>query len=517
MIMSLTGLLHRWALKQTRARPAALFVPPLVLLSGGLGWAVFLREAGWSAGRFFEMLAAPEHDYTRAYPGFEWANAVTALFVTQRSILLGVAVALVVWTLWWDASKREGGRGKEEGEGAAEHESRGVGKKKVKGKAARRALTKREVGDEEAAADNSLAFARSPFRLKPMIAAGVVAGLLPLVHAHSFVVMMLMGACMALAQGVAVLLSKGEEVNVEARQSETPLWAGVWAVWRPWVLFALAATLLALPQMYFATRDSAVRAGQFFGWEFGWAHGQTNVVWFWIKNTAVFIPLLLVALAWKGAGVSKRLLFFYLPFVLCFVVPNVYKLSPWVWDNIKVLLYWWIASAPLVALVLARLYRRGGAWRAAAVVLLLMQTAAGGLDVWRAASGAVERRSFDPDGVAFAEVVKQQTDPRSLILHAPTYNDPVYLTGRRTYLGYPGHVWSHGIDYTQREAELKRIYAGAADADALLQRAGVEYVVVGPLEREEMRKYGLALNESFFARYRKVGEAGAYRLYKTKP
>jgi hypothetical protein len=152
-----------------------------------------------------------------------------------------------------------------------------------------------------------------------------------------------------------------------------------------------------------------------------------------------------------------------------------------------------------------------------AVVLLLMQTAAGGLDVWRAASGAVERRSFDLAGVAFAEVVKRETSPRALILHAPTYNDPVYLTGRRTFLGYPGHVWSHGIDYGPREAELKRIYTGSADAPTLIERAGIEYVVVGPLEREELRKTGLIVNESFFARYRKVGEAGGYRLYKTKP
>ena len=516
MIMSLVGLLHRWALKLTRDRLAALVTPPLVLLSGGLGWLVFLREAASSGRGVFAMLGELPHDYTRAYPGFEWGNAVTALFVTQRSILLGVAVALVVWTLWWDASKKSVGSrqtaaGSEE-DAAAEHEGRRVGKKKGKGKAARGSSAKVESADEEAAADNSFAFCLSPFASRPMVAAGVVAGLLPLVHAHSFAVMMLMGACVALAQGLAVLFSKAgefEEVSTGRR---------VWAVWRPWLLFALVASALALPQMFYATRDSAVRAGQFFGWEFGWAHGETNVVWFWIKNTAVFIPLLVAALAWRGAGVSRRLLFFYLPFVLCFVVPNVYRFAPWVWDNIKVLLYWWIASAPLVALLLARLWRRKGFWRAAAVSLLLMQTAAGGLDVWRAASGAVERRSYDPDAVAFAEVIKQQTGPRSLILHAPTYNDPVYLTGRRTFLGYPGHVWSHGIDYGPRQAELKRIYSGAADAGAIIRQEGIEYVVVGPLERDpELRKNGLFINESFLNRYRKVGEAGAYSLYKTEP
>lgn len=509
MIMALVGLLHRWALKQTRERTAALIVPALVLLSGGFGWLVFLREAASSGQGVFAMLGALPHDYTRAYPGFEWGNAVTALFVTQRSILLGVAVALVVWTLWWQAS--EGPAGSVE-EGAAEVEGRRAGKRKAKGKGRQVAPPKGAVEDEEAAADGSYAFLLAPFALRQMLAAGVVAGLLPLVHAHSFAVMMLMGACMAVAQGAAVLFSKSEEARTEA-----PAWKRVWAVWRPWLLFAVVASVLALPQMFYATRDSAVRAEEFFGWEFGWAHGQTNVVWFWIKNTAVFIPLLVVALVWRGAGVSRRLLFFYLPFLLCFVVPNVYRLAPWVWDNIKILLYWWIASAPLLALVLVRLWRRGGAWRVAAVGLLLMQTAAGGLDVWRAASGAVERRSFERDGVAFAEVVKQQTDPRSLILHAPTYNDPVYLTGRRTFLGYPGHVWSHGIDYARREAALVRIYTGSADAPALIERAGIEYVVVGPLEREEMNQRHLTLNDSFFARYRKVGEAGAYRLYKTKP
>jgi hypothetical protein len=277
--------------------------------------------------------------------------------------------------------------------------------------------------------------------------------------------------------------------------------------------------LLALPQMFWATRETAARAGQFFGWEFGWAHGEENVMWFWIKNTGVFIPLLVAALVWRGRAplVSKRLLFFFLPFVLCFVVPNVYKLSPWVWDNIKILFYWWLASAPLVALVLARLWRRGAGARVLAACLLVAQTAAGSLDVWRAAWGMTERQSFDDKGIAFAEVIKSTTTPRSLILHAPTYNDPVYLTGRRTFLGYPGHVWSHGIDYAAREADLKAIYSGSPAAAGLIARDGIEYVVVGPLEREELRKDGGVVNEAFFNRYTKVAEAGGFRLYKTKP
>ncbi|HKG14583.1 MAG TPA: hypothetical protein VKB12_14750, partial [Pyrinomonadaceae bacterium] len=99
----------------------------------------------------------------------------------------------------------------------------------------------------------------------------------------------------------------------------------------------------------------------------------------------------------------------------------------------------------------------------------------------------------------------------------PVYNDPVYLTGRRTFLGYPGHVWSHGLNYDRREAELKRIYAGGADAAQLIAANGIEYVVVGPIERAEMKRYGVALDESFFKRFERAGGAGEYSLYKTRP
>jgi len=554
MVMSLVGLLHRWALKLTRDGAAALMTPALVLLSGGLGWWVFLGEAAKGDG-VFALLGNLQHDYTRAFYNYQWGNAVTALFVTQRSILLGVALAVVVLTLWWEASEKAKGerqKAKDEGgEGSAvgsKIEGRGAGKKAHAGKRAERkkaggAERKKAGGkttrgdalkraeDAARADDRSFAFCLSPFALPQMIAAGVVAGLLPLVHAHTFVVVMLMGACLALMQGVAALLLKdgasddtGSDVATRADSSTVPVanagsLSKLWNVWRPWVVFALVASVLALPQMFWATRESAVRAGQFFGWEFGWAHGQENVAWFWLKNTGLFIPLLVAALAWRGREplVSRRLLFFFLPFVLCFVVPNVYKLSPWVWDNIKILFYWWLASAPLVALVLARLWRMKAAWKAVALALLLMQTAAGALDVWRAASGSTERQTFDAAGIAFADMVMSKTAPRALILHAPTYNDPVYLTGRRTFLGYPGHVWSHGIDYSARESELKSIYAGAPDAQSLIAKEGIEYVVVGPLERDEMRQRGVALNESFFARFAKVGEAGGYILYKTKP
>ena len=80
-------------------------------------------------------------------------------------------------------------------------------------------------------------------------------------------------------------------------------------------------------------------------------------------------------------------------------------------------------------------------------------------------------------------------------------------------MGYPGHVWTHGLEFAQRESEIKKVYFGAPDAMQILTKYGVDYIVVSPLERNIMN-----VNEQFFAKFQLVGEVGGYRLYKiTQP
>lgn len=484
LAVSLVGLLYRFALRLTRDPLAALLAPILVLFSGGLGFLRFFREASASPLGFADFLWRLPHDYSITPDGaYRWGNAVTTLFVPQRGLLLGLPLALVVITQWWLATK-----GEDDAETSRQGDAAGdlrAGKKGKKTKGAKERA--REINAEPApfAPFASLPFLSTLDRAElRMLGAGVVAGLLPLVHAHTFVVMVLVGGCL-------MLLAPR---------------------WRAWIIFFAAAFVVATPVMWWATRGSAARPASFFAWQLGWDRGAQNPVWFWLKNAGLFIPLLAAALAWRGragALVPKRLLVFYLPFTLLFLICNAAKISPWVWDNIKVLFYWYVASVPIVALLLARLWRAGRAARALTVALLALLTFTGALDVWRVVSEASEQREFDAAGVAFSELVKRETAPRSLILHAPTYNHPVYLSGRQSLMGYAGHLWSQGIDYAPREAEVKRIYAGAPDATQLLAKNGVEYVVLSPLERT-----GLQVNEQFFTRFEKVGETGAYRLYK---
>jgi hypothetical protein len=280
--------------------------------------------------------------------------------------------------------------------------------------------------------------------------------------------------------------------------------------WLSWAMFFATAIGVAAPELLWLVRGS-VKAQSFFAWHLGWESGTHNLLWFWLLNTGVFIPLLVAALLWRDKEylVQPRLLRYYLPFLLCLIVPNLVKLAPWPWDNIKVFIYWYVASLPFVSLVLAFWYRKNGVWRIAASLSLLALVLAGALDIWRAIGGTTSYKEFDRDQINFAAQIRQNTPARALVLHAPTFNSPIFLTGRRSLLGYEGWAWSRGLDYAEREDKIRRIYRGNPDAANLMRQEHIDYVMIGPLERVSM-----SANEAFFSHYVKVAEFGAYHLYK---
>src|SRR6266481_2218794 len=175
--VALVGVLHRFGQKLLRNRTAAILTPVLIILNGGLGWAMLFSDVNKTDGGVFQLLRHIPHSYTilpEVEDGWRWGNAVTSLLVPQRGFLLGIPLAVIVFTQWWAASRSD-----EE-----------VRNKKVKSKKeARRDKGMAPAGTMRGGAGstvgNSSLFTFS-FLLFPstrrMLAAGVVAGLLPLVH-----------------------------------------------------------------------------------------------------------------------------------------------------------------------------------------------------------------------------------------------------------------------------------------------------------------------------------------------
>ena len=467
---SLLVLFERFVFKLVRSRLAGKIAPTLLFFSGGLGFLWFFSDYWEQANGFFDFLNALPKDYTIGNE-FRWGNSLTTLFLTQRSLLLGMPLTLIVLGILWTVFTE-----------------------------------KRDDEIVEIAAPEKT---RTIYGLAPLFATGLLAGLLPLVHLHSLAVLFVVG--------VFVLIIRPDK-------------------WREWLAFAVGVAVLAVPELLWSMSGSASETAKFFDWHFGWDKRETNFLWFWIKNTGIFIPLVAAGL-WliyakrsdviveeprKGKGKksvreiefvpnASLLLLFYLPFVFLFVVSNIAKLAPWEWDNIKVLIYWYAASVLFAALLLAWLWQKGGWFRAAAGALFVILILSGSLDVWRTVSGQINYIAFNKDAAEIAHQIDLRTDPKALFLNAPTYNSAIVMSGRQSVMRYPGHLGSHGIDYAEREADVKEIYAGGPRAGELLDKYGVQFVLLSPEERNL-----IPVNDDYFRQFPVLVQVGQYTVFRVR-
>ena len=282
-----------------------------------------------------------------------------------------------------------------------------------------------------------------------LLIAGVLTGLLPLFHAHVYL-------GLGLVSGFLFLLRPR----------------------RQWLAFWFPAVMLALP--YLVGLVGHVSANSFIRLQPGWrGHNERFWLWFWLRNIGV--PCLLIVPAWLAApAVSRR---FYLAFVCLLVFTLLVIVSPNEYDNIKLIYLWYAPTTALVAAWLVRVayvHRQ----RLVASLLALLCIAAGLLALQ---SESVSRQQlFSNEEVAAATFAREQTAPHALFLTMPTVHQPILsLAGRPVVRGDTAWLWSHGYDFAQREADVKSIYAGSAEALALVDYYGVDYIYFGPREQHQ--------------------------------
>ena len=457
--LSLLVILERFVAKVTGSKLAGRIAPALLFFSGGLGFVWFFKDYWESGQSIVNFIWHLPKDYTIG-DHFRWGNSMVVLFITQRSLLLGMPLAVLVLGYLWKVFATE---------------------------------------NTESAEERS---ALPLFPFSPVLL-GLLAGMLPLIHLHSL-------AALFVVTGFLFVMQP--------------------AKWKSWIMFGVGVAVIAIPELLWSMSGSATETAKFFEWHFGWDKRDDNVLWFWIKNTGVVIPAVItgIYLYWtrgtrdKVQGETARadsslvthhssLLYFYIPFVVLFIISNAAKLAPWEWDNIKVLIYWFVGSIPLMALAIAWAWEQTGLAKVVAALCFVVLTLGGALDVWRTASGQIKTKVFDREAMQVAAGIKQKTEPNALFLNAPTYNSAVVLSGRRSLMRYSGHLSSHGIDYLPREDDVKRIYEGGGVAEILMRKYNIEYVLISPEELNSMKA-----NEEFFRKYPVIAEAGQYRVYKVK-
>jgi hypothetical protein len=392
----------------------AIVTTTLVLFNGGLGFLY------WNTS--YSKL--PEH-------GIVWPNLITDALLPQRTTLFGLCLALIVFTLFAMAWR------------------------------------------ESAVRNNENKWAGWSI----FLVAGLITGLLPGFHPHSF-------GAVGIVSGFLFLLRPR----------------------RTWVVFWASALLLAAP--YLVPFLAHMSGEGFVRFRPGW-RGPTDWSWilFWIRNAG--LPTLLIIPAWIAAERNVRL--FYLAFAGLLVVSLLVIFSPNDYDNLKLLTYWQAATALLVANWLVRLAARSRLLAVTVVLLVFGCIASGILAV------LYELRSrtlvFDRSEVAVAEFIRVQTPARSLFLTGPSLHQPVLsLAGRAVVRGPTAWLWSHGYPFAEREADVRAIYAGRGDAVELLRYYRVDYLYLGAREREELHP-----NQQFFERtFPAVYRDGDIVVYETR-
>ena len=97
---SLLVILERLTVRLTGSKLAGRIAPMLLFFSGGLGFIWFAKDY-WEQGKgLWEMLWQLPRDYTIG-DKFRWGNSMVVLFITQRSLLLGMPITLLVLGYLW--------------------------------------------------------------------------------------------------------------------------------------------------------------------------------------------------------------------------------------------------------------------------------------------------------------------------------------------------------------------------------------------------------------------------------
>lgn len=291
-----------------------------------------------------------------------------------------------------------------------------------------------------------------------LIGLGLLTGLLPIIHPHTLIVVF----------GVTMWL-----MLLTVRRK------GWWSTWMAYGIPALAIGLPLLLAFSLGTVEAS-----FFRWYPGWLAPKHGLNWFvfWWINWGIF-PWLALGGFWL---LRRRQKLFVVPFGGLFVLSNLVLFQPHDWDNTKIFTWIFLIGSGLVAVFLVKLAKRGALGVIAAVGLSAVLMFSGFLEAVRLLDRTnLELGMYTGEEVALAEKVRDQTESNSVFLTSDQHNHWVpNLTGRQIVMGFQGWLWTYGIDSSDRNRDVRAMYAGGPSARLLLDEYGVDYVVIGPNERE---------------------------------
>ena len=336
-------------------------------------------------------------------------------------------------------------------------------------------------------------------RTRQFFLTAIFAAALPLVHTHSFLAL---GLCSAGWMVCAIIQARNPQ---ERRQ----LLSGG-------ALYLCITLALALPQLVSFAFPQTLEGGSL-RVQFNWVNNSRNLgmidgyLWFWIKNVGPAFVLLLCALL----DADRRRALLATGAFAIFLVAEVVLFQPNEYDNNKLFYVWYMIGALLVAdyagLLWDRLAGLRGRW-VLATVFVIVSTASGGLSIAREVVS--DYRLFSADAVAAAEFVEHETAPDAMFITTSEWHiNPVSaLAGRRIVSGPNLYLFFHGLNSAreQRAVDVRRFFTDPAGNLDVLERYGVDYILLGDYERGDYQTDQAA----FDALFETIFSEGDYTIFR---
>ena len=122
----------------------------------------------------------------------------------------------------------------------------------------------------------------------------------------------------------------------------------------------------------------------------------------------------------------------------------------------------------------------------AGYVLLFAMTASSVMTITRELNS--EYQVYTAQEAELAEQIKEETEPDAVILaNSYHWNLITPLTGRSIVTGTGTFLYYHGIDNSQRETDVRRMYEYPQDARSLFEQYHVRYILISNAERNSYR------------------------------
>lgn len=422
--------------KITREAWTAVLTPIIFFLSGGLGFYWFFQTHG------LEIFSNSINSFNPAFGvlthlpdlNINLMNVITSSLMPQRGILFGLPIFLSVILLWY-------------------------------------------IGDR-----------------RSIIASALLTAFLPLLHAQTFIALMI-----ALPFYLLILF-------IQKLRKKTKF------DYSTWIIFFIIVFLAFLPAFFSLNGSADSSYINYIRFTNGWMTGSDNFLWYWFKNLGFFLPVLIGALLYKKIPLNLKL--WYLPFLAIFIIPNYIIFSPWEYDNSKFFHLWYLVSAFLVAYFIVILFRNKSlVLKISAGTLFVLIIFSGGVDVLKAVQFSNEGFGlFSPEAQKVAVFIKQNTPPDAVFLSSTSHLSPLILSGRKRLMGYAGWLWAHAINYDQRLNDIKIILNGGNQAKELVEKYNVEYILIGEQEKSEF-----SVNTRFFEEnFQKIYDRNNYQIFITK-